>query len=67
VDEKSNLLSRGLITYSHVVVFDDGTQQATVRQADISFQYKEIIVDQKNNDVTQKPELVVTSYKTKAL
>jgi type IV secretory pathway component VirB8 len=65
--EDSNDLSKAIVIYSAIVVFDDGTQQVTNHQADISFQYKQIIVDQKDNSITQKPELVVTSYKTKSL
>ncbi len=64
-DSKSH--SRALVRYSTFVVFDDGTQQQANFEADISFQYREIIVDQETNEVTQTPELVVTSYKTKSI
>lgn len=65
--ESKGLPASARVLYSTYVIFDDGTQQKTDHSADISFQYTQIIVDQKTNEVTQNPKLVVTSYKTKSM
>ncbi|PIR31944.1 MAG: hypothetical protein COV36_06130 [Alphaproteobacteria bacterium CG11_big_fil_rev_8_21_14_0_20_44_7] len=58
---------RAIINYSVSLIFIDNTQQITSHQADISFKYKEIIVDQNTHEIKQLPELIITDYKTKEI
>ena len=45
----------------------EGTQSVESKKASISFQYQEIIVDQKTHEIIQLPKIIITDYKTSSL
>ena len=55
------------VNYRSSLIFVSGDIESKKMQADITFKYKEILVDQENHEIKQLPELVVTGYKTKQL
>jgi type IV secretory pathway component VirB8 len=64
----NNEIARAIVDYTTVLTFlDDNTQEITHHQADIPFQYRQIIVDQNTGKVSTAPKMVVTGYKTKLL
>lgn len=62
-------VSSALVYYTSILTFADKeqTQEITRHEADITFKYNLIVVDQETGLVAEKPEMVVTSYKTRLL
>lgn len=45
----------------------NNNQQSTTYEADIKFQYKEMIIDQKTHEIKQLPQIIITDYKIKPI
>ena len=61
-------VKRAIVNYTTVLTFlSDNTQQINQREADITFLYKQITVDQTTGNISQKPEMHINTYKTNPL
>ena len=61
-------VKRAIVNYTTILTFvSDNHQETAQRQADITFQYKQIAVNQETGAISQKPEMSITSYKTNPL
>lgn len=63
----SDIIYNAQVKYLETLVYLDGTEEFNERLANVSFKYKEIIVDQQTHDIKQLPEVVITDYKTREL
>lgn len=55
------------VLFTSNLKFLDGDSESRKMQADVTFKYKEISVNQKTHVIKQLPELIVTGYKTRQL
>jgi len=58
-------VARAIVNYTTILTFlNDNTTQIAPHEADITFQYTQITVDQKTGKISQRPQMQITDYKT---
>lgn len=64
---EANKQYQAIIDFDSSLIFEDNLEQKQKMQAEISFKFEKIIVDQNTNAIKQLPKLQITAYKTKQL